>query len=115
MDNRNPTKHYTQETKEWATGTLQNTTQETKEWATGTLQNTIKRKLKNGQQEPYKTLHKGSCCPFFSFLCIVFYRVPVAHSLVSCVVLCMVSVVQSLVSCVVFCRVPVAHSLVSCV
>jgi hypothetical protein len=43
MGNSNPTKHYTQETKEWATGTLQNT---------------IHRKLKNGQQEPYKTLHK---------------------------------------------------------
>ena len=43
MGNRNPTKHYAQETKEWATGTLQNT---------------INRKLKNGQQEPYKTLHK---------------------------------------------------------
>ena len=43
MGNRNPTKHYTQETKEWTTGTLQNT---------------IHRKLKNGQQEPYKTLHR---------------------------------------------------------
>jgi hypothetical protein len=54
----------TQETKDWATGTLQNTTQETEEWATGTLQNTMHRKLKNGQQEPF--------------------RVPVAHSLVYC-------------------------------
>ena len=75
MGNRNPSKHYAQETKEWATGTLQNTTQETKElatgtlqnttqetkeWATGTLQNTIHRKLKNGQQEPYKTLCTGN-------------------------------------------------------
>jgi hypothetical protein len=41
MGNRNPTKHYTQENKEWPTGTLQNTTQETKDWATGTLQNTV--------------------------------------------------------------------------
>jgi hypothetical protein len=60
MGNRNPTKHYAQETKEWATGTLQNTTQETKDWATGTLQNTIHRKLKNRQQESYKTLHTGN-------------------------------------------------------
>jgi hypothetical protein len=45
MGNRNPTKHYTQETKEWATGTPQNT---------------IHRKLKNGQQEPYKTLYTGN-------------------------------------------------------
>jgi hypothetical protein len=44
MGNRNPTKHYTQETKEWATGTLQNT---------------IHRKLKNGQREPYKTLQEA--------------------------------------------------------
>jgi muramidase (phage lysozyme) len=60
MGNRNPTKHYSQETKEWAIGTLQNTTKETKEWATGTLLNTIHRKLKNGQQEPYKTLYTGN-------------------------------------------------------
>ena len=53
-------KHYSQETKEWATGTLQNTTQETKDWATGTLENTIHRKLKNEQQEPYKTLYTGN-------------------------------------------------------
>jgi hypothetical protein len=43
LGNRNPTKHYSQETKELATGILQNT---------------IHRKLKNGQQEPYKTLHR---------------------------------------------------------
>jgi hypothetical protein len=40
MGNRNPTKHYIQETKEWATGTLQNTTQETKDWAIVTLHKT---------------------------------------------------------------------------
>jgi hypothetical protein len=40
MGNRNHAKHYSQETKEWATGTLQNTTQETKDWATVTLHKT---------------------------------------------------------------------------
>ena len=60
MGNRNSTNYYSQETKELATGTLQNTTQETKEWSTGTLLNTIHRKLKNGQQEPYKTLYTGN-------------------------------------------------------
>ena len=58
MGNRNPTNHYAQETKEWATETLQNTTQETKEWATGTQQNTTQETKEMSDTYTTKTQHR---------------------------------------------------------